>query len=115
MQWGTVLLGFAHGDRIKHDKLPLLMAGEAPQLWAATTHREWHLGHLHHKRETQFHAGIEHGPVRVRILPSLTTADDFHYTNGYVGALRAAESYLWSKRRGYVGHLSWSPVLTEPK
>jgi hypothetical protein len=109
IRWGEVLLGLAHGDGLKHDKLPLLMAGEAPDLWAKTTHREWHVGHLHHKKETQYHTGTEHNAVRVRILPSLTTADDWHYTNGYVGAQRAAEAYLWGKKQRYIGHLSWSP------
>jgi hypothetical protein len=110
IQWGTVLLGLTHGDKIKLDKLPLLMAGEAPQMWASTTHREWHIGHYHHKKETQYHTGQEHNSVRVRVLPSLTTADEWHYENGYVGAKQAAEAYLWAKKAGYVGHLSWSPV-----
>lgn len=109
VQWGTVLLGLTHGDRIKLDKLPLLMAGEAPQLWAATTHREIHLGHFHHKRETQYHVGTEQNAVRVRVLPSLTTADEWHYDNGYVGARQAAEAYLWAKKAGYLAHVSWSP------
>lgn len=109
VQWGTVLLGLTHGDAIKQDKLPLLMAGEAPAMWASTTHREWHMGHFHHKKETLYHTGSEHNAVRVRVLPSLTEADEWHYTNGYVGAKRAAEVYIWSKSKGYVGHLSWSP------
>ncbi len=109
-QWGTVLLGLTHGDKLKLDKLPLLMAGEAQHAWANTSHREWHVGHFHHKKETQYHTGAEHNAVRVRVLPSLTTADEWHYENGYVGAKQAAEAYLWGKRSGYVGHLSWSPT-----
>lgn len=109
VQWGSVLLGLTHGDSLKQDKLPLLMAGEAPKMWSETTHREWHIQHFHHKKETQYHTGSEHNAVRVRILPSLTTADDWHYTNGYVGAKQAAEAYLWGKKAGYIGHLSWSP------
>ena len=110
VQWGTVMLGLMHGDGAKHDKLPLIMAGEAPAMWSSSTHREIHLGHLHHKKETQFHVGTEHGAVRVRILPSLTATDAWHYDNGYVGAKQAAEAYLWGKKAGYIGHLSWSPV-----
>lgn len=108
IQWGTVMLGLTHGDGIKHDKLPLLMAGEAPQMWASTTHRETHLGHLHHARETRYATGSEHSAVRVRVLPSLTAADNWHFNNGYTGQQRAAEAYLWAKKAGYVGHLSWS-------
>lgn len=108
-RWGTTLLGYAHGHNEKHGTLPLIMAGEAPEDWAKTTHREFHVGHFHHKRETQFHAGIEVGPVRVRILPSLTATDGWHGSQGYVGAQKACEAYLWSEARGYVGHFSWGP------
>jgi hypothetical protein len=108
-RFGQTLLGFTHGQGEKHDKLPLIMAGEAAQDWAQTTHHEWHLGHLHHKKETRYHAGQEFGPVRVRILPSLCPADEWHFNSGYVGSKRAAEAYLWSFKHGYTGHLSYSP------
>lgn len=108
-RWGVTLLGFTHGHGEKPDKLPIIMAGEAAGDWAQTTHREWHLGHFHHKRETAYHVGNEFGPVRVRILPALCAADAWHHQSGYVGAQRAAEGYLWSFKRGYVGHLSWGP------
>jgi hypothetical protein len=109
MRWGTVLLGWTHGDGLKLDKLPLLMAGEADTLWAGARHREIHCGHFHTKKETQYHVGEEAGAVRVRVLPSLTAADEWHYNSGFVGSLRAAECYLWSQRTGYVGHFSWTP------
>lgn len=109
-RFGTTLLGFTHGHGEKHDKLPLIMAAEAAKDWAETTHHEIHLGHLHHKKETLYHTGREFGPVRVRILPSLCPADEWHFTSGYVGAKRAAEAYLWSFKNGYTGHLSWSPA-----
>lgn len=110
-RWGTTLLGLTHGNGLKLDKLPLIMASEAAADWAQTTHREIHVGHYHHKRETQFHAGNEHGPVRVRILPALTATDPWHHGAGYVGAKKAAEGYLWSFKHGYTGHLSWSPPV----
>lgn len=109
-RWGTTLIGFSHGHSEKHGALPLIMAGEAPDDWAKTTHREFHVGHFHHKKETQFHAGLEVGPVRVRILPSLTATDGWHASQGYVGARKACEAYLWSEARGYVGHFSWGPT-----
>ena len=108
LSFGIVLLGLMHGDGVKPDKLPLIMAGEAPDLWAKTKHREIHLGHFHHKRETQYHAGTEVNAVRVRILPALTAADEWHYNAGYVGQQRAAELYIWGERSGYVGHLSFT-------
>jgi hypothetical protein len=108
-RYGTTLLGFAHGHSEKHAQLPLILAGERPQDWAETTHREWHLGHLHHRRESRYTAGIETGPVVVRILPSLSTADAWHFQQGYVGSKRGAEAYLYSFKNGYTGHLSFFP------
>jgi predicted phosphodiesterase len=107
-QWGTVMLGLTHGDKINHAKLPLIAAAEAPQIWASTTCRHIHLGHLHHKKETQFHSGSEHSAVRVTVLPSLAATDPYHYDHGYTGTKRAAEAYLWGKKKGYLGHLSWT-------
>lgn len=107
-RFGTTLLGFTHGDKEKHDRLPLILAGENPVDWAQTTHREIHVGHLHSMRETRYVAGNEHGHVRVRILPSLCATDQWHNSSGFVGALRAAEAYVWSYGTGYVGHLSYS-------
>lgn len=108
-RYGTTLLGFAHGHSEKHAQLPLILAGERSQDWAETTHREWHLGHLHHRRESRYTAGIETGPVVVRILPSLSTADAWHFQQGYVGSKRGAEAYLYSFKNGYTGHLSFFP------
>jgi len=108
-RWGTVLLGLAHGDRVKTAALPNLMAGEAAADWAQTTHREWHVGHLHHSKEHWFEAGREQNATRIRTLPSLAGTDSWHAAQGYVGARKAAEAYLWSKLDGYVGHFSFSP------
>ena len=105
-QYGTTLLGFTHGDEEKHSDLPAVMAAEAKELWALTSHHEWHLGHLHKKKEMRYSAGDTFVGVPVRILPSLSGTDYWHYKKGYVKTHRAAEAYLWSKQKGYTGHFS---------
>lgn len=104
--YGTTLLGYTHGNEEKHADLPLIMAGDRPDDWAKSTHREIHLGHLHKRKETRHTAGDSFGPVVVRILPSLSGTDAWHYRKGYVNGPRAAEAYLWSRDDGYAGHLS---------
>jgi hypothetical protein len=106
VQHGRVLLGFTHGNQEKHADLPLIMAQEQPKRWAETTHREWHTGHFHKSKETRFTAGDSLKGVRVRILPSLSAADAWHFNQGYIGEMKACESYLWSASDGYVGHFS---------
>lgn len=49
IQHGRVALGFTHGDTIKSKALPLLMANDYPDIWAATSYRIWHCGHIHHR------------------------------------------------------------------
>lgn len=49
--FGNNLIGSTHGDGAKGANLPLLMAVDAPHLWAAseTGSRVWFVGHVHHK------------------------------------------------------------------
>ena len=103
---GTNLIGFTHGDQEKHRDLPSIMAAEVPDLWAKATCREFHLGHYHKAKQTVHTTTDEFGGVRVRVLPSLSGTDAWHYRQGYVGTKRAAEAYLWDSKEGYVGHLS---------
>lgn len=106
VRYGTNLLGFTHGDEEKSTDLPLLMAGEMGEAWGYVTHREWHIGHFHKSKEMKFVSGDSHGPVIVRVLPSLSGTDAWHYRKGYVCGNRAAEAYLWSYKNGYTGHFS---------
>lgn len=108
VRYGCNLLAFTHGDREKHAQLPLIMAQERAKDWSETTTREVHIGHFHHAKSTSFVSGSEHNSIRVRILPSLSAADSWHHSHGYL-AKRAAEAYLWGEKSGYLGHLSWSP------
>lgn len=107
-QWGEVLLGFTHGNNEKHDKLPMLMATEAKIGWAQTTWREFHVGHIHTKRDVQYTATNEDAGVRIRAIPSLSAPDDWHSSRGYLGNQRCAESFIWDKVEGFVGNFSVS-------
>lgn len=102
--YGQTLIGLTHGADIRLDKLPVIMATEVPQLWAAAEWREWHTGHLHAKRELQFVPVNNHEGVVVRVLPSLCQRDMYHYEHGYIGN-RQAEGLLYSKERGPSGYV----------
>lgn len=106
LRYGVNLIGWTHGNEEKHADLPLIMAQECPEEWSKTIHREFHTGHLHKMKETRFTAGDSFNGVRVRVLPSLCSPDAWHYMKGYVHEKRACEAYLWSRERGYAGHIS---------
>ena len=90
-QWGRVMLGFTHGDKGKHDDYPLLFASERPKMFGATSWREIHVGHLHQTKVR------EKNGIKVRILPALCAPEEWHSSNGYVGNIRSAEAFIWSK------------------
>ncbi len=109
-RYGKCLLGYTHGhtrgDSMPKD-LPRLMAEERPQDWAETTWREWHLGHLHRKREFSWLSVDTLGEVIVRHLPSLSAVDAWAFGEGYVPP-RIGEAYLYDRRDGFRGYFSTS-------
>lgn len=105
-RFGVNLLGFTHGEEENHRDLPTIMAAEMPTDWAETTSREWHVGHFHKMKQTVYNAGDTHVGIKVRVLPSLSGTDYWHYLKGYVNKNRALEAYLWHKTDGYFGHFA---------
>lgn len=101
-QFGSVLLGFTHGDKERPENLPLIMAQEVASRWASTKWREWHCGHFHKSATKIKIVGDEFNGVRVRTLPSLCATDAWHHSMGYVGQVRSAEAYFWDRDNGLV-------------
>ena len=101
-EFGNVGLMFTHGHKGKRTDYPAIMAAEQPQMWGRTKFRECHTGHLHMTKTDE-----QHG-FRTRILPSLTAPDDWLSTNGFVGNLRNAEGYIWSKQEGLIGQVYYT-------
>lgn len=99
-EYGNVLLGFAHGDGLKMDNLPILMAQEAPAAWGRTKFREYHIGHLHSRKEMKWLSSIEKTGVVVRQMRSLSGTDYWHYSKGFVGSVKGAEAFIWNKDTG---------------
>ena len=78
----------------------MIMAQENPTAWAMSYYREFHLGHLHHKKEGRFNATNELQGVMVRHMSSLSGTDSWHHKKGYIGARKSAEAFLWDKEKG---------------
>jgi hypothetical protein len=98
--YGKCLIGLTHGNNEKITDLPMIMAQENPTDWAKTYYREFHLGHLHHKKETRFNATNELQGVMIRYMSSLSGTDSWHHKKGYIGARKSAEAFLWDAERG---------------
>lgn len=107
-EFGNVLLGFTHGDKGDRADYPLLMATEQSAAFGRTKFREMHTGHTHQTKLDEKHG------VRVRVLPALCPADDWHSENSYVGNLRNAEAYTWNKREGLTNITIFNDQSQEP-
>lgn len=101
--WNNILLGFTHGDKIKPESLPNLMALEKPDDWAKCDCREWLLGHQHRSQKWVSKDTDTYQGTTVRTIQALTATDAWHHEQGFVGARRAAEILLYEKDFGYVG------------
>jgi len=103
-RYGKTLIGYVHGgkDDPKTTDLPLIMAQERKEDWAATTFREWHLGHVHKKKQVKYLDLDQERGVTVRVIPSLSGTDAWHYQHGFIGQHRAGEAFVWDKEKGLV-------------
>lgn len=100
------LLGLTHLSEERTQDLPNLMAQERPQDWAETTTREWLTAHLHHSRRFVTQDTAEKMGVVIRTVRALSGTDSWHHAKGYIGSHRAAESHIYGKEEGHMGH--WS-------
>ena len=103
--FGKNLIGFTHGSEENVTMLPGIMSHEAALWWGQTTHREWHIGDRHHKEVLIQNVKEEKG-VTIRLMRSLSPADEWHYRTGWIGAEKAAEAYLWHPEKGVIGQFT---------
>lgn len=107
--WGTCLLGLTHGNDIKMDALPLLMAQEVPHRWAESAIREWHIGHLHNSSRKSYQQSLEGTGVRVEVMASLTVPDEWTERKGF-RSLVEAQGYVWNRIDGKKATLFYQPT-----
>lgn len=112
-EFGNVMIGFSHGDSEKESSLPLLMATEVKEIWGRTKFHEFHMGHIHRRRNVQFkkkETDIERQQtltedlgVILRYMPSLTGTEEWHHRKGYIGQIKGAEGYIYNDKVGFIG------------
>lgn len=110
-QYGKTLIGYAHGDKEnskgsyeKASRLASLMPLEASEMWGQTDYHELHTAHLHSE-----HMTAEINGVIVRRISSPTALDTWHVNTGFIGAVRKAQTFIYSRERGLI-HTINTPV-----
>jgi hypothetical protein len=87
------LLGWCHGDGAKLDDLGEVMATDVPELWGASTHREWNTGHVHHRIVKELRGCV------VRAHRTLAGRDAWHHHSGYRSG-RSLEALTYHREYG---------------
>jgi len=99
---------FEHGDVNTKNSL-LLYSMEFPQQWGKTLFRTLYTGHYHHKKKIEYITQHENTGFMLKILPSLSRTDYYHYHNKFVGSRRSGVLSLHKPTKGEICELTYSP------
>lgn len=107
-RFGKTLIGSTHGDGAKLNDLPLIMATDVPDDWAAATWRVWHCGHFHHDQTK------EHPGCRVETHRTLAANDAWHRHQGYRSG-RDMKAIIYSRSHGEISRIRCGLSMLEPE
>ena len=97
-RFGKTLIGSTHGDGAKLADLPLIMASDVPNDWAAASWRVWHCGHFHHDQLK------DHPGCTVETHRTLAANDAWHRHAGYRSA-RDLKAVIYHREHGEVSRI----------
>lgn len=93
---GQCLFGFTHGDTVKKDQLPGIMAVDQREAWGRTLYRHWYTGHIHHDSLREYPG------ASVSSSRTLAARDAWHHNAGYRSD-RDIKCDVWHAVDGLVG------------
>lgn len=99
-RYGSWLFGFAHGDKErKAADLPSLMSTDkdARQHWAEIDQGIYFLGDIHHEKRFDFMKSQDFRGCKVMFLRSISTTDEWHWSNGYTAIPKSAYAFVYDK------------------
>lgn len=106
-KYGLNMIEADHGDGCKPKDTPMLMAHEAPEMWAQCKYRYSYKHHLHHKIKlgSIVEMGKDQIGVNIDFLRTPSPADGWHHRNGYTN-LPAVEGFVHAKEKGRVAQFT---------
>ncbi len=93
---GKCLFGFTHGDTVKKEMLPGIMAVDKREAWGRTLYRHWYTGHIHHDSLREYPG------ASVSSHRTLAARDNWHHNAGYRSD-RDLTCEVWHREDGLVG------------
>lgn len=103
LKYGINMFCIEHGD-VKIN--PLVYATEFPTEWGSTSNRVIYTGHYHYKKTTTYITENEVHGVSIKVIPSLSNVDYWHYHNKYTGAKKTAIVDIYSPIEGKIAEYS---------
>lgn len=104
--YGKNMLCFEHGD-FDAKKSPLIFATEYATEWGQTSFRTLYTGHYHKKKKLEYITEDEITGFTMKILPSLSATDMYHYSGKWTCSKRGGVIVMHSKEKGQTGEFSW--------
>lgn len=94
-RFGRNLLGFTHGNGVKHAQLGGVMSCDRAEDWGETLERHWYVGHVHHDRV------LEVPGCTIETLRTLAPKDAWHAASGYRSG-QDMKLDVWHRRHGRI-------------
>ncbi|WP_299109772.1 hypothetical protein [uncultured Bradyrhizobium sp.] len=107
-EFGKVLLGTHHGDKVKKDKLLAVMATDQAEAWGRTDYRLIMIGHGHHEDRTEYPGGF------VEMFGVLASSDAYAANAGY-RSRRQMQALVFHREHGMVARHVVNPGMFDAK
>lgn len=106
---GRTMIAATHGDMVKPEEFPGVMASMWPKDWGNTVHRYAYFGHVHHRSK----GGGEKAGVVWETFQTLAAKDAWHHASGYVSGRSMVAITHHAKHGEYCRHTVTVPDLSE--
>ncbi len=100
---------FEHGDVNTKNSL-LVYATEFSEEWGNTKFRTLYTGHYHKKKTVEYITEDEVTGFSIKIIPSLSKTDYWHYHNKFIGSKRAALIEVHDYDNGKIGEFVYNCI-----
>ena len=100
------MLCLEHGDKDTRKSF-YVFATEYAKEWGSTENRVLYTGHYHKEKTIQYITRDETNGFTIKILPSLSKTDKFHYSGKWTMNKRGGIIELYSKTKGCTGSFSY--------
>ena len=110
--YGNNLIVSDHGDGPKTNDLPGIISQRFKNMWSDVDYVEVHRGHFHTNKATKLQAIEELNGITVRNLSSMSATDYWHDAKGFIGNIKKAQAFIYSRQNGLQGILNYNVSLT---